>query len=393
MKLNKRLLIYLMFKTLLVIGEAVKNSKNRPGSRSVTPRTFHGAENTGRENPVVPTRPLSPGGFPSLPNVGTYGIQSHGTQGGHGTQTHGTQGGHDHSNPRSQGGHGYSSHGAQTPWRFPPPASSNQQPPAANNGQGTHSYAGTVQKQNTIPPPIPAASTRGIYHSEANEAKCTAGLTNKEFAHAKYCFDYFTLALSWVPGYALKLMKNGTQIRPDLVKPEWVVHGLWPSMFAKRAPMSNCTSNKSFSVRGKNKPDLHKHWYSIRNGVSNEDFWRHEYKDHGNCATRSSSIITSEEYFTKTLELYNNLFLSHTLKQGGFIPGKVKTLREILTIIKQKTQTQVNIRTVYNDGYERLAEVYICYDIQLKIMHCPYSDIENIPDDILQTRILYAKQL
>lgn len=160
-------------------------------------------------------------------------------------------------------------------------------------------------------------------------------------APAKHCFDYFKLAVSWNPGMAYKLWVTGYEIRTDRIRPSWIIHGLWPTMFGRsQNPMPRCrrndiTFNTYRFVDHKILGVLDNIWYTLlaKKWSDNKKFWEHEFYKHGSCASRSSVIKDGVDYFKRSLVLHAQLDIGMTLSRGGIKVGVVTKLRNIVDVI------------------------------------------------------------
>nr|ABK57022.1 Ribonuclease T2 domain [Glyptapanteles indiensis] len=248
---------------------------------------------------------------------------------------------------------------------------------------------------------LDAPKSSAIQKSIASPRTCVDTKTMPMvIARAENCFDYFRLAVFWAPGYAYKQKKSGNHIRVNKVRPSWIIHGLWPSMFDKRKnPISTCPRSDIYYRRDRfitNKilGVLENTWYTIlAKGYSdNTKFWEHEFKDHGSCASRSSVIGNDVKYFEKTLELFNQLNIGTTLYNAQYKVGTTTKLRNIVFVIEDRIGATINadIITNSNTGENYLSELYFCYDINLRVMDCPYV---NLPQELLDKQVKIPESL
>ena len=95
------------------------------------------------------------------------------------------------------------------------------------------------------------------------------------------------------------------------------IHGLWPQYSTTSYP--TFCNKVSFDIN-KLQPimtQLNQYWYSTEQ--KNTDFWKHEYEKHGSCVF---TPMTEEEYFQKTLELYDKAIKENLPK--NFYDDKTK---------------------------------------------------------------------
>ncbi|XP_013200759.1 ribonuclease T2 [Amyelois transitella] len=199
---------------------------------------------------------------------------------------------------------------------------------------------------------------------------------------AEDCFQHFKLAIFWSPGYAFKeQVKNNAQINKNK-PPEWIIHGLWPSMNGRNFVPKRCdTTNYTFNAQRlktnglMNK--LERSWYSILKRSTNIQFWKHEFENHGSCATRADPIRDDVDYFRKAIELYYNVNRGGKLTGGEFKPGDVRKLKDVKNIINRKIGAEVKVNTFKHENQLFLTEVYICYNLTLNLINCPYTSSQQ----------------
>lgn len=233
----------------------------------------------------------------------------------------------------------------------------NTQSPTNNNSptsrQHQSSYAGNRHHQpREIPTTLRTTSTSmpsGVL-STASAEVCV-----DDTSLAENCFDYFTLAIIWSPGYAFKQSRQGQSPRKN-TPIQWSIHGLWPSMYSRTASIpSRCNRTDVFfslhqmnNIRGL-REKLDNTWYSILSpGFTNTKLWEHEFIKHGNCCTRSRAIRNCGGYFTKTYELFKNMDIATTLSNARYRPGTVDSLRTVIKIIEKKHKKKVKVDFVTN---------------------------------------------
>nr|ACE75125.1 ribonuclease T2 domain-containing protein [Glyptapanteles flavicoxis] len=416
MMCTKRLLVCLTFQTLLIISEAGRNLKpnsQASGLRSSATGTGLGSANSGR------FRPQNPANFPGP------GPQTSGTSAQFSPQTPGAPVWprlqtlvHFPSSISSVGRPESPTNNGFPPLR-PPDSTFQTMPRSASSssisstgsgflrpgrsslsslGSISSGYGSSANLQELVG--LDAPRSTAIQTSIASAETCVdRGTVPVIIASAENCFDYFTLAVSWAPGYAYKQWKNGKNIRETKVTPLWIIHGLWPSMFDRSTdPMLTCWRSDIFFnwnrfTTSKILGTLDNSWYTIfAKGYNNKKLWEHEFKDHGSCASRSSVIGDDVNYFIRTIQLVQQLNISSTLASSRYKAGFTTKLRDIIGIMKNKLE--VNIRVDYvlhpQTGENYLSELFICYDVKLKLMDCPNGVLPNYK---LDTDIKLVEQL
>ena len=107
--------------------------------------------------------------------------------------------------------------------------------------------------------------------------------------------------------YLLALEKNET------LPAGYSIHGLWPQYTNGSYPQY-CRKVSFDKDKIENLvPKLDKFWAS--NEGSNDDFWKHEWQKHGSCMFIQ---MTEEEYFSKTLNLYQDAINKNIINNNCF---------------------------------------------------------------------------
>ncbi|XP_074107426.1 uncharacterized protein LOC141532806 [Cotesia typhae] len=267
---------------------------------------------------------------------------------------------------------------------------------------GSRSSISSIGSTKVEPVGLDAPKSTAVMKSVAHPTKCVDNIkrTPQTIAPAEHCFDYFNFAVSWNPGMAYKLRATNYKIRTDRIRPSWVIHGLWPTMFARsQHPMPGCqrfdvTFNKYRFVNHKILGVLDNVWDTAldKKWSDNKKFWEHEFYKHGSCASRSSIIKDDVGYFKRSLELYAQLDIGMTLSRRGIKIGAITTLGNIINVIENKVGAKVKIDYVQNTqtGENYLSGLHICYDTLLRVMDCPNV---YLSDERLQTDIKYLEHL
>nr|CCQ19217.1 conserved hypothetical protein RNAseT2-like [Cotesia sesamiae Kitale bracovirus] len=267
---------------------------------------------------------------------------------------------------------------------------------------GSRSSISSIGSTKVEPVGLDAPRSTAVMKSVAHPKKCVDNTktTPKIIAPAEHCFDYFNFAVSWNPGMAYKLWVTGYKIRTDRIRPSWVIHGLWPTMFARsQDPMPGCqrfdlTFNTYRFVNHKILGVLDNVWDTSldKEWSNNKKFWEHEFYKHGSCASRSSVIKDDVDYFKRSLELHAQLDIGMTLSRSGIKVGAIMKLGNIINVIENKVGAKVKIDYVQNPqtGENYLAGLHICYDTLLRVMDCPNAYLSH---ERLQTDIRYLEQL
>ncbi|XP_044583373.1 uncharacterized protein LOC123264247 [Cotesia glomerata] len=201
---------------------------------------------------------------------------------------------------------------------------------------------------------------------------------------AEDCFDFFMLTCYFPKAAALSAQNMGNKkYREDKLIDDWVIHGLWAFSYKYGTELEKKCSNlinmwfdeKLLLDDEELVKELREKWFGLYNKdrYSDEAFWKHEFYEHGKCATRSKHVKNLKGYFNLTLKLFNDADLKNTLADGGFKPGKTVTWAEMYEIIKKKhggypkiEQLRDPVRQIYHPH-----EIKLFYDQDLKPMDCP----------------------
>ncbi|TWO67786.1 ribonuclease [Caenimonas sedimenti] len=184
--------------------------------------------------------------------------------------------------------------------------------------------------------------------------------------------DYMALVLSWSPQHC-----EGQRNQPEEVKKkhahqcfsvnqfEWVVHGLWPQN-AKAS--SNQDHPRHCNASAALPSDLLKQHLCMMPGV---DLMQNEWQAHGTCGWS-----TGQAYFSDIQKVYGALKRPTTQDMVGSGHGpnrlidstarKVKASFLALNPSLEADQLRVNVASG-----NRLKEIWLCLDNQLKPAACP----------------------
>ncbi|XP_071503996.1 ribonuclease T2-like [Diadema antillarum] len=170
----------------------------------------------------------------------------------------------------------------------------------------------------------------------------------------------------------------------------WTIHGLWPAKNGQKGPVS-CDNSLTFanSDLASMNADLTKKWPSYTG--SHADFWMHEYKRHGTCATDVAATNTAVKYFNKTLELYGQHDLKAILNTGKVAPSSVLyyPLADVTKALKDGLGVAPGVFCIDAGTYQRLWEIRLCYSkSELKLIDCG----SNLPGKQCDSgkRLMYA---
>ncbi|GIL83093.1 hypothetical protein Vretimale_11413 [Volvox reticuliferus] len=176
-------------------------------------------------------------------------------------------------------------------------------------------------------------------------------------------FDYFLLVRQWPGSYCSKhdcplLRDRGFH---------FTIHGLWPNRNDGTWPQF-CDPDSAF-----NEDDLTDLSVEMENEWpntfmdSNAAFWEHEWLKHGTCA--ADIFPTEYSYFDTVLMLHMQYNLQDALTAAGIAPSKdaVYSTKDLVDTI---ADTYGARPMVHCDENGQLAEIWMCLDRGLQLVHC-----------------------
>ena len=179
--------------------------------------------------------------------------------------------------------------------------------------------------------------------------------------------DYYALALTWSPQFCSTVNKRSPKYAFQCSQNQFkfAVHGLWPQKaFAtdKCQHPRNCGSSLVESETIK----------KVLCTIPSESLIQGEWQKHGTC-----SGMTSDAYFQKTNELWNNLKKPdiETLldAQGSTTVGAIITAFAQANKSLKLSKNAIAIQTS-NDVFD---EILICYDAAYKFTACKMNKAPN----------------
>jgi ribonuclease T2 len=190
--------------------------------------------------------------------------------------------------------------------------------------------------------------------------------------------DYLAMVLSWSPEHCeaqrnkpkATRQKHAFQCFSDN-RFEWVVHGLWPQNGKAR---SNQDHPRNCQTVGSLPSALVKQHLCMMPGT---DLMQNEWQAHGTCGWSSP-----DSYFADIQEVYSALRRPTTQEMVGSQPGPNQLVYARVADIKQAFLTRNpalppdSLRVNVASG-NRLKELWICLDKDLKPMACP---VRGTPD-------------
>jgi ribonuclease T2 len=173
-------------------------------------------------------------------------------------------------------------------------------------------------------------------------------------------YDYHTLEVTWRPSDC-KFSKctNG------YISEDFNIHGLWPDFWNGTYP-SYC-KKIPFNITEETKKQMKIYWKSFKGGDPS-NFWQYEWNKHGTCM---NPLLSCDDYFAKTLKLFNDMDIMKKLNDSGILPCNLKKYR-IQTIVSAfNKKTIVQCRKL-GESY-LLTALRICYDLTFNVIDCVES--------------------
>ena len=174
-------------------------------------------------------------------------------------------------------------------------------------------------------------------------------------------FDYYSLVLTWPYGHCRQHpCKDGFQDN------KFLIHGLWPTRIDGKHPRhcSKSTLLISDETKARLDPLMRSDHYS------NEEFWQHEWLKHGSCI-----FDNPEDYFQKTLELYEQFTPEKIMKKFGFKPAEKQFIH--YNTIQSYFKRNIEPRCYKENKDYYLTELVICFDEDFKQMNCPKKHVRQ----------------
>ncbi|KAM8875975.1 ribonuclease T2 [Synchiropus picturatus] len=152
----------------------------------------------------------------------------------------------------------------------------------------------------------------------------------------------------------------------------WTLHGLWPDNGAF------CNSSWHFNSSEIEDllPEMKQYWPNLFNPGSTT-FWKNEWRKHGTCAAKTTTLNTQHKYFAKTLELYHKLDLNSVLRKFGITPSEnYYTLQQVEGVLENFYRVKPKIQCVHpskSGDFQTLAQLEICFNLDYKLENCTHS--------------------
>jgi len=156
----------------------------------------------------------------------------------------------------------------------------------------------------------------------------------------------------------------------------WSVHGLWPTIFHKIAPIfCNHSWHYNHDLMDPIMDDMHRYWPDVEMRGVTDSLWSHEWVKHGTCACMNTltSMKTQTEYFEAGVRLAEVNTVTLWLAEAGVVPSDTepyKTSDVWDAVMKGNKGFRPQIECLNIHGQAYITEVKVCYDKNLTRVDC-----------------------
>jgi ribonuclease T2 len=190
------------------------------------------------------------------------------------------------------------------------------------------------------------------------------------------------LAIQWPGADPIKFPSNVTT---------WTLHGLWATRSDGTWP-SNCDPSDYLSQEQIEpiESQIMKYWLSYKQ--DSFSFWSHEWSTHGTCAKGHSGIDGQLSFFTDVINLLKSVNIDSVFSNAGIIPTRSQnyTINQFNDAAKKALGVDLCYRCETpgrrevdgsavrsSTGHNNLGDIFMCVDMNLKLMSCPASIYKN----------------
>ncbi|KAJ8730567.1 hypothetical protein PYW08_001980 [Mythimna loreyi] len=195
-------------------------------------------------------------------------------------------------------------------------------------------------------------------------------------------YDILILSQEWpvtICKYFINNM-NGTGCKFPKQKNRWTVHGIWPMKF--HAEHNFCNDTWEFDPKeiSSIEDELQEAWIEVYNDSDPYNFWRHEWKKHGTCATDLEAFNSQLKYFSKGMEWNKQYVISDMLEAANLFPDDSKEYdrEDFVNAVQAKTGKTAQVGCFVINGVTYLEELRICFDKQLNMIDCRTPAIPGV---------------
>ena len=193
-------------------------------------------------------------------------------------------------------------------------------------------------------------------------------------------YDSLVFAIQWPNGVCAS-KSSICQEKMSRMKPNTMsLHGLWPSLKSGKM-LPTCNTGAEIPVVNDGTEvfkQMEVTWPSFMK--TDEEFWTHEYKQHGFCYVNENHLSGYKDYFAKTLEFFDaQQFETMMTRIFPNATGEVETTYKELKAKIDKAYPGLiyRISCKGSKGHLQLTEFYLYYDLEFKPSQVKFS--QNCP--------------
>jgi len=192
-------------------------------------------------------------------------------------------------------------------------------------------------------------------------------------------YDFYVFATFWLGSVCRTtqcLANQTSKAAPNF----WMVHGLWPQISGGPNP-AFCTNTTAFdpNLLGPQLLNMTNTFWVSAN-TSNDYFHTHEWDKHGTCwndpinphneTNKLKNYFSTSILYSISLSIYNILAMNSIVPRSE--PYQLKDFSNVFN--KQplwKNNSYVMSCSYDKDGNQYFSDLYLCLDLNMKIMACP----------------------
>lgn len=206
---------------------------------------------------------------------------------------------------------------------------------------------------------------------------------------SKYNVDHLELRMTWGPGYC---SVGKTSCRSN-IKPEFTIHGLWPTQRDTESP-TNCCTEQKFNINSLApiKAKLQRYWPSL-NGMHEQDFWPYQWNKHGSCATKIYGLNNVYDFFNFAVNSIMESDITKVMSSNQFKPSNEKLYsgHAIVMALAGVYGSKVSIRCSplkNKPEVQVITDFSACFDTKLKLVDCPYAKKKCLSEVLFPAKVL-----
>ena len=186
-------------------------------------------------------------------------------------------------------------------------------------------------------------------------------------------FDYIYLSAQW----SESLCKR-SKCKEHLSA--WVLNSASADQLDGSGPIKDCCYQEEVTAETLEpiRSELNKYWPSVKEGVTNEDLWLHQYRMRGSCANNSSLFNGVLDYFRSTLIMFKLLNIRELLSDAGITMSSSQpyNIDDFHYAIQQGFGYNVVLDCVETNHFDKavIFKINFCFDKgTLEPFNCPWK--------------------